>query len=927
MHSTRVLAVWTFVVFSSSLFAGIPAQVPLHFERADADTFIARGAGYSFGIRSEEAVAVLDDLTLRLQFEGAREAKISGEALLPGQSHYLIGKDPSCWRIGVPQYRKVVVPELYDGIDLVYYGNGRQLEYDFVVKPGADPFQIRVFVDGAERIETSPDGDLILHTSRGELHQLAPVAYQTIRGQRRRIAASYALFDSGFAFRLGSYDANEPLIIDPVLVYSTYLGGSAVDAAEGVALDSTGNMYVAGYVTSTNFPTANAFQAALGGPSDAFVTKLNAAGTALAYSTYIGGGGGDTASSIAVDATGAAYVVGDTASADFPTANAIQPTTAGTDGFLLKLSPAGSALVYSTYLGGTGEDFAHHVALDPAGNAYVAGSTMSSNFPTANAIQAAYGGSRDGFVLKVNPAGSAFVYSTYLGGTGLDIALGIDVDAAGSGYVTGWTNSLDFPTVNPIQASRNGLNDAFVTKLNAAGNAFVFSSYLGGSGTETGYGIAVDDAGVATATGETRSADFPTANAIDPLLGGTSDAYVTKLNAAGTAFIYSTYLGGSGGEVGEAVTLDGSGGALVTGQTLSADFPTVQPIQAAFGGVVDAFLSQLHPSGTSLLFSTYLGGSSGDAAKAVAAQGSNAVLAGVTGSPNFPTVNPLQAANAGSQDAWIAKIAFAGITVTPTSGLTTTEGGGTAQFTVRLNSRPSASVTIQLSSDRVAEGTVSAPSVTFTDADWDTPQTVIVTGVDDAVADGDQSYNIITGAATSADADYAGIDPDDVSVTNIDNEGGPADLSIVKTLTSSGPFTAGGDLTYSIAVTNNGPSAATGVTVTDPIPPTTTLVSANTTQGTCSGTTTVTCSIGTLANGGTATVTLTVRTSSTPGPVTNTASVDAVETDPGAGNDASTAPAVTTVARVVEAIPTLSALLLMMLGALLAVVAMMKLHE
>jgi hypothetical protein len=396
------------------------------------------------------------------------------------------------------------------------------------------------------------------------------------------------------------------------------------------------------------------------------VTKLNSAGTALVYSTYLGGSGTDQGIDIAVDAAGSAYVTGTTDSTNFPTtAGAFQAALAGTstDAFVTKLSPAGAALVYSTYLGGSGSDQGVGIAVDAGGSAYVTGLTGSANFPTASPIQAALVGSSDAFVTKLNPTGSApLVYSTYLGGSGAEQGNRIAVDAAGSAYVTGTTDSLNFPTTaGAFQTASGGLDDAFVTKLTPAGSALAYSTYLGGSGTEQSFGIAVDSAGSAYVTGTTDSPNFPTtAGAFDVTANGGFDAFVTKLTPAGSALVYSTYLGGSGsgGDSGIGIAVDSAGNAYVTGETTSDDFPTASPVQAARGGGLDAFVTKLNPAGSALVYSTFLGGSNLDTGQGIAVDsGGNAYVAGFTSSPNFPTTTGAfdQTAN-GGDDTFVAKL-------------------------------------------------------------------------------------------------------------------------------------------------------------------------------------------------------------------------------------------------------------------------------
>jgi hypothetical protein len=635
-------------------------KLPLAFEQnrgqaSAATNFRARGAGYTLSLSATEASFLLargsdeSSTVLRMNLVGANpRAAVHGLNELEGKVNYLIGNDPAKWRTNIGTFGRVRYSEVYPGIDVVYYGNQRQLEYDFVVAPGSDPRAIALQFDGAPRIEVeAATGDLLLGVGETTIRQHTPIVYQETSAGRREIEGRYALRSGGrVGFEVAEYDARAALIIDPVLEYSTFLGGNGSgenEVATSIAVDSTGNAYVAGFTDSTDFPIANAVQGTQAGVIDVFVTKLNAAGSALVYSTYLGGNAFDGCYGIAVDSAGNVYLAGSTLSSNFPTVNAVQATrgsNSSPDAFVAKLNAAGSALVYSTYLGGSSFDGASSIAVDSTGNAYVTGGTGSTNFPTANALQSAFSGLADAFVTKFNAAGSALVYSTYLGGTGDDHGNSIAVDSTGSVYVAGYTYSTDFPTANAIQAARGGDRDAFITKVNAAGSALVYSTYLGGSDMDFANSIAVDSAGNAYATGATFSTNFPTANALQNALGGQSDAFVAKLNAAGSALVYSTYLGGNSYDVGFGIALDGARNAYVTGTTVSTNFPTVNAFQSAIGHVDfdDVFVTKFNAAGSALVYSSYLGGTDYDFANGIALDSAgNAYVTGSTSSRCFPT--------------------------------------------------------------------------------------------------------------------------------------------------------------------------------------------------------------------------------------------------------------------------------------------------
>jgi len=491
----------------------------------------------------------------------------------------------------------------------------------------------------------------------------SPLAWQEIHGERVSVSARYVVETNGtIGLALGAYDPAYPLVIDPTLTYSTYLGGGGWEMAYGIAVDASGEMLVAGITLSSNFPTMDPIQPVIGGSYDAFVARFNASGSALVYSTYLGGSAHDEAGGIAVDASGYAYVSGHTASADFPTASPFQATFAGDyDAFITKLSPDGSALVYSTYLGGSATDRNVDIAVTATGEATVVGTTWSSNFPTFNAFDPTIGGVPDVFVSRLNAAGSALVFSTYYGGSGLDEGFGVAADGGGNVALTGTTGSTDLPVVNAAQptcAAPLSCYDVFVAKFNSTGSALIFSTYLGGSSGEIGYGIAADVAGAVYVTGRTWSADFPTQDPIQASFqGGDSDAFVVAYTASG-ARGFGTYFGGSARDDAYDVEVDGEGSIYVVGLTGSLNFPLVNPLQPVYGGSGDdGFVARFFPDGSSVAYSTYLGGNLSDQARAIDLRGNtDAYVAGSTGSPNFPLASPYQAVLAGYNDIFISRI-------------------------------------------------------------------------------------------------------------------------------------------------------------------------------------------------------------------------------------------------------------------------------
>jgi hypothetical protein len=559
---------------------------------------------------------------------------------------------------------------VYPGVDLVYYGNQQQLEYDLVVAPGADPTRIALDFQGVQALEVSAAGDLVLRTGHGELVQHKPVIYQTINGQRRDIVGSYEVQGTQARFKLAGYDRSQPLIIDPTLTYSTYFGGQDFDYGDSIAVDASGNAYVTGLIYSSRSAFAKGRDCPTDGNGDAFIAKLSHDGSRLLYSTYLGGSAEDLGHGIAVDASGNAYVTGLTRSQDFPTTRGAVQTRfiAGAiqHAFVARLDAYG-ALSYATYLGGKSSEVGQAIAVDAKDNAYVTGYTSSSNFPTtAGAFQKTLNGLQNAFVAKLNASGSALQYSTFLGGDDYDFGFGIAVSSQGNAYVTGATYGIftsTFPTTsNAYQTAYAGSGDAFVTKLSADGSALVYSTLLGGSGYDGGRAIALDASGAAYVTGFTLSNAFPTtAGVVQSALNGTEDAFVTKLSSDGSKMVYSTYLGGSGIDASYGIAVGSNGYAYVAGFTVSPDFPTTTgAIQVANGSGREPFVAALNATGSQLAYSTYIGGSNGDGAYAIAVDHSNnAYVTGYTNSVDFPVTSgavQTERITGASQDAFIAKI-------------------------------------------------------------------------------------------------------------------------------------------------------------------------------------------------------------------------------------------------------------------------------
>lgn len=673
-------------------------QVPLSFEANQGQTsasvrYLAKGSGYGVFFTSTGTVLKLqrkgvagesESVALGMGFSGANaNPQISGLEPSSGRANYFVGSDPERWVTDVRLYGRVAYKDLYPGIDLVYYGNQRQLEHDFIVAPGADPARIRMKFDGVQNVAVDKAGDLVLTTAFGEVRHRKPIIYQEVGGKRKPIAGRFHVAGGEVGFTLARYDRRKPLVIDPVLLYSTLLGGSGTEAGADVVVDSQGAAYLVGNTSSTDFPvTVSSGGVFRGGTSDIFITKFAAAGSSVLFSTTVGGSGADTAARVAIDADGNVYVGGSTDSPNFPvTSTAAQGIIGGlTDAFLLKLDAAG-VRSYATFLGGFQNEFLRGLAIDANRNIIVVGQTGSTNFPATTLGFFFGGGVTDAFVTKYDTNGVR-AWTGYLGGIGVDAANAVAVDSNNDIYITGNTSSVNFPiTAGVVQGAPTGnfanTSDAFVTKLAAAGT-ILYSTFLGGSQYDEGFAIGTDAGGNVYVAGDTDSTNFVTAGPIQGGSGGPRDGFVAKLNATGTLRVYAAYLGGAGSEHVTDAIVDSTGSLYVIGSTNSANFPVNNFVYGAPFGGLDAFVTRINPGGTARSSSSYLGGVGDDVANGIALDtAGNVYVAGVTSSTNLPTINPLQASLAGASDAFLSKISFCEVTISPLSasvGTATTIG-------------------------------------------------------------------------------------------------------------------------------------------------------------------------------------------------------------------------------------------------------------
>ncbi len=880
-------------------------KLPLVFElnqgqSASQVQFISRGPGYHAFLTNGGMVLSLRNTanapsgnrahaastrsSIQLRLVGAASnPSVVGEDLQPGRVNYFIGNDPAKWHRNVPTYGQVRYKNVYPGIDLVYYGNQQQLEYDFAVSPKADPQKIQFEISGAAATSVADDGSLTLHTATGELHFQAPVVYQEINGQRVLVSGGYSLTDSTHVrFHLSQYDSQKPLVIDPVLVYSTYLGGSADEQPAGIAVDSNGYVYVTGATDSSDFPMGT-IGALPTGNEHVYLAKLDPTGSHLIYADYIGGSSQDYGFALTLDSSKHVYITGSTASSDFPVVNPYQGTYPGSfNAFLTKISADGSSILYSTYFGGNGSDMPAGVAVDQSGNMLIAGSTSSTNLVTANAFQSSVSPNQGsqygeyGFLTKFNASGSSLIYSTYFGGSS-NVALNcggtpcwpqptstivaLATDASGNAYVTGSTNTYNFPVTTGAYLTTNSssMNSSigYVGKFNSSGSLQYSTYFYGTSGLQTDItGIAADSSGSAYITGAAFSdGTFPvtTSTICDPAAQGwaCSYAFVTKFDNAGATLLYSTFLGPNNNAIPRAIALDSNNDAYVLAFTSSNTFSTVNGIEPYVAGN-DLLLAELDPSGTSQLFATFLGGSGDDepapGGLAVDSTG-NIYVAGYTSSADLPvTPTAFQGGLNGTTDSFIMKIgpqSSPAVTFRPTSlqFALTQVGTTTSSQNVTLQNMGSAALLISAitAGGDFAEtdncgGSVPATSsctlaITFTpttagvrtgsislqDNAAGTPQVIALTGIGTgpAVSLSTQSLSFVgtsIGTATAAQA---------ITLTNVGDQslnvaGVTVSGNFAQTNNCPATLTAGSHCSINVTFTPASVGTATGtVTVTD----------------------------------------------------------------------------------------------------------------
>ncbi len=652
-------------------------RLPYTFEQNQGQApegvrFLARGEGYGLFLTDREAILTLVrgsgvNQLIRMSLDNSRAPEtIQGVQPSDQRTNYLVGNDPKQWKTNVPHFESVRYAQVYEGVDLVYHNAAGQLEYDFVVAPGASSDLIRLRFGGVQKMTVAASGALEMHLGARTLVHQAPIAYQEVHGKRQRVKASYQLLgDNRVGFRVGKHDETLPLVIDPVVIYSTFLGGERTDTAHAVAVDPQGNTYVTGETTSGDFPAVGtAITKIQGAVPYAFVTKFNAAGDKILYSTFIGGDSNTRGLAIAVDQAGNAYLGGVTGARNFPLVNPVQATQPGLNiGYVAKLNPQGNALVFSTYIGGERNDEVRDIALDAEGNIHIVGRVTSTTFPTTSAFQPTFGGSSDGFAAVYKAPDYRLKFSTLIGAASAEEANAVAVDSQGNTYVTGFSQGPGMATTGAYQKIVASPNDAFVAKISAAGTSLDWFTYYGGRGDDQGQTIALDGSGNILVGGWATSNNLPTtADALQPAIRGDSDAFIAKFSNTGRELLYATYLGSTTtrSSITESINrlaIDSLGSVTIAGVSNGADFPTVRPIQAYGGGSSDGFVARLNASLTAIDFSTHVGGTLDDSIFGMALDSGGGVhLGGDTLSTNFPLKNAIRTTFGGAREAFVSHI-------------------------------------------------------------------------------------------------------------------------------------------------------------------------------------------------------------------------------------------------------------------------------
>ena len=629
------------------------------------------GSGSEFRAFFEDRGVVLQNggTIVRISFENGTLPQITGENPIGARANYLHGDNPRYWQTDLPLFGAIRYTGVWPGVELRYKADRNRVKAEYVIAPGADISRVLLKFDGEPQIQS--DGTLRVGGVAGDFVEDRPVLYQSIGGKRLEIAGGFEKLPGGLiGFRTAGYDRNQPLVIDPSILFSGYFGGSSEDDITAIGIDGLDNIVVAGWTASTDLPTANGARKKSGGGVDAFVASFLPNGGALIYCTYLGGSGDDRAFGLAIDSVRNVYITGWTSSANFPVVGAFQPHLSGTrDAFITKLSAGGNTLMYSTYLGGSGVDAGYAIALTSTNSAIVVGDTTSPNLPVSNAIQATPGGSQDVFVAGLNPTGSGLTFLTYLGGSGLDHGSCVHLGAGGTGgiFVGGYTWSNNFPTLLAYQPASGGGQDGFLAKLSFDGTTLKWSTYLGGYGGSIGApeevtALSLDSLSNLVVAGVTSSPNFPvTAGAFQSTFGGQTDGFIARFS--GPRLMQSTFLGGALNDTINAVALDFHGNPYVTGFTDSQDFPVQSPLQSANAGGMDAFVVKLNPTLSAVIFGTYLGGSGSDGGNAIAVDfETSIVVAGQTSSVNFPVAGALQRSTSEILSSFITKIAPAFLT-------------------------------------------------------------------------------------------------------------------------------------------------------------------------------------------------------------------------------------------------------------------------